>query len=360
MNQPHRYSYCFRWYQIFATVVLLAGASAFFASLFGGFNILSALLALLAIALVVDRAASSQTLELTETAILLPSFPHRGRTRQVRYADIIFLHEHKVGRGHFLQIVTGQEIHKIESRMLPNLASYQTVRDALCTNVPVEKQAASVKTPPIARRENSVPTLRESMYLSPVALVGMEKRLLINPLLAWTEPEDYPRYRTHLVVTAKPLWRRRARAVTHFCLWFFPGLFLLLLIRQPVGTYLVMVPPMALLLAWLAWDNYHHPERCSKISFFPHDYVVQSGLQAWSMNYQDITGWSVVERSFENHPLYFLILENRSRRDGAKYVRTWAFADLHLREPIVQLMREKQLPHSPLLKLPWELNLAPN
>ena len=174
-----------------------------------------------------------------------------------------------------------------------------------------------------------------------------------EPILRWVEPADWPRYRTHLVVS-RPLVPRLAKA-----LWFFVCCFgvillpwlVLQLFQLPtisIAGFLWLVIPVALFFTSLHWLNAIWPVHTTEISFRDKGVTQFFGKQTRDLNYADFSGWTVVERQFEERILHILLLQGRTR------VIAFALPDSSTRNRLVQLLHDKRIPHSPDLKPSWE------
>ena len=74
-------------------------------------------------------------------------------------------------------------------------------------------------------------------------------------------------------------------------------------------------------------------------------------------NYGRFSSWCVVERQFEGRPLLILLLQITILGRG-KQIRIWdrAFAlpDANIRDQVVRILQDKQVPHLPDLRPEWE------
>jgi len=336
MDAPQRHPYNPPWRQVGAAFcfcaipVILACFVSHKAQglLFWSLVIFSAPFVFLALVLLVGQVAFPRTLELTESAVLLPGGFMRKQLRRIAYTDISSSWEYHVQTGLVLQLVTPAGNFEILASMLPDATSYQTVKNFIQSKIALNLSQNNPQDPPAK--------------LMPW-LVGVE------PILKWREPEAYELYRTHLVVTAQPLARRIFKLLAFNCYWFFPGLLVLWFFHQPLGEFLIIGSVAGLLFAWLYWYNMHHPARCGEISFH-HSYIYEkSGKQSFSVKYQDISGWALIERTFEGQPIHVLLL--KCHQD---FIRSWALSEDVRHEPLVQLLHDKHIPEVPELKPSWE------
>ena len=174
-----------------------------------------------------------------------------------------------------------------------------------------------------------------------------------EPILRWVEPADWPRFRTHLVVS-KPLSHRLAKA-----LWFYVRCFgiilspwlLLHLFQLPtisVTGFLWLAIPVALFFTSLYWLHATYPVHPTEISFRDNGITQFFGKQTWDINYAEFSGWAVVERQFEGRVLHILLVQGRTR------VIVFALPESGTRDRLVQLLQDKKLQQLPDLKPAWE------
>ena len=143
--------------------------------------------------MVTRRLMFPRVLELAEDAILFPRGFPRTRITSIPYADIIRITDSWEHRQAGLSVVTARGDFEITASYLPDIQSYHAARKFIYSQ-------ASIVMPPHDQREPSA---------------GTTWGQFPEPILRWVEPEDWPRYRTRLVVS-KPLWLRLAKS-----LWFF-------------------------------------------------------------------------------------------------------------------------------------------
>jgi hypothetical protein len=115
-----------------------------------------------------------------------------------------------------------------------------------------------------------------------------------------------------------------------------------------VAGFLCLAIPVALFFTSLHWLNSTHPARATRISFRDRGITQLSGKQTRDLNYDECSGWEVVERRFEEHVLHILLLQWRN------HVIEVALPDANTRDRLAQIFRDKQIPHSPDLKPSWE------
>ena len=174
-----------------------------------------------------------------------------------------------------------------------------------------------------------------------------------EPIIHWVEKNDWPPYRTSLVI-AKPLLSRLAKAA-----WFFVRCFgiillpwLLLHLFQlptiPAVAFLCLSIPVTFFFTLLHWLNATYPIHPKKISFRDKGITVSAPKQSWDLSYHDFSGWTVVERQFEGSTLHILLLQGRTR------ILAFALPDTSTRKRVEQLFHDKKLPQLPDLKPSWE------
>jgi hypothetical protein len=289
------------------------------------FMVLSAIFILPAFLMLAARLANPRILELAEDAVALPNGFALRRIRHIRYADINRMWEHSFRGEPVLHIVTAEGWGELWASRLPDIASYHAIKGFIYSRASILRSQYDQHEPPVKMTWEKYPKL----------------------ILRWREPGDYPRYRTHLVAS-RPLLPRVARTLAWFGIWTLPGFLLLSLLHRPVGFYLGIAIPAALWLTWVYWMYTHYPARCREISFHDDDIVVKSGLQTGNSKYQDISGWAMIERQYEDHIISFLLLKY------PRGVASYALPDAETRDRLAQLLQEKQVPESPDLRPRWE------
>ena len=338
MSQPIRYSYDVPWRGVVIGTLFYAGLAILMARLasdvsgvlFGCGVALSAMFAGLAVIMMTRRPIFPRVLELSEDAVLFPHGFPRTRVTRIPYTDIIRMNEWvRTGTASFC-LVTAKGRFEIGAVRFADLASYEAVRDFVCS------------------RTSVVMTRPDRFDPRDWRIQGFPE-----PILRWVEPADWPCYRTNLVVS-KPLSPRFAKALWFFVRCFgvflFPWLMLHLL-QLPtisIASFLWLVIPVTWFFTSLHWLNATHPARATEISFRDHGITQLSGKQTRDLNYRDCSGWNVVERPFKERVLLILLLQWRS------YVIEVALPDTNTRTRLVELFCDKQIPHSPVLKPSWE------
>ena len=334
MSSALRYDYGIQWREVVKVFVVSAGISfilACWAVHVGGlFSIvpmfLSVIFALLALLGLTRRLMFQQVLELTDDAILFPRGFSGKRITRLPFADILRMRNTGLYPGIYLITTKGNfEILSIRFR---NMESYNTVRAFIC-----------------AKTSLSLPEGKPATWNS---------SWVPGPILKWSEPEDYIRYRTHLVAS-KPLRLRLARAIRFFaCIfgfffvpWFALNFFLAL--DAPVGGVLIALIPACLFFTLLYWLYAAHPARVRHITVFPEGFSVLSGKQTANFGFGDFLGWSVIIREFEGHVFHILLLQR------PKYIFGIAFPNTDTRDQFIQMLNEKKVLELNSLKPSWEL-----
>jgi hypothetical protein len=338
MNQPLQYSYDVPWRGVAIGTMFYAGLAILMARfardlsgvLFGCGVALTAALAGLAVIMMTRRPIFPRVLELSEDAVLFPHGFPRLRVSRIAYTDIIRISEWVRTPNASLCVVTAKGRFEIGAVRFANLASYEAARDFIC-----------FKTSVVMTRPDRFDPRDWRIQGFP------------EPILRWVEPADWPRYRTHLVVS-KPLLPRLAKALWFFVRCFgvflFPWL-LLHLLQLPtisIAGFLWLVIPVTMFFTSLHWLNATHPARATEISFRDHGITQLSGKQTRDVNYHDCSGWNVVERPFNERVLMILLLQWRG------YVIEVTLPDTNTRDRLIQLVRDKHIPHAPVLKPSWE------
>lgn len=339
MSSTLRYDYDLPWRGVALAVAVNTGISllaAHWAKSIGGFFsvgpiFLSAVFALLALSVIIRRLIFSRVLELNDDAILFPGGFSGKRTRRLAYRDIMRMRNTTVYPGLFIEAAKGRfEVMSIRFR---NIEYYQAVRNFICS-----KTAISLP--------ENIPAAR--------TWEAWEAAWVPGPVLKWSEPKDYIRYRTHLAVS-KPSWLRLARAGRFFAcvfgIFFIPWLVLNFCFNAgvPAIGFLTILIPASLFFTSLHWLNATHPARITHIIVFPEGFSQLSGKQTANYSFSDFSGWSVIEREFEGRPLHILLLQR------PKYVKAMAFPDANIRDQFIQMLKEKKVPYLSDLKPSWEL-----
>jgi hypothetical protein len=338
MNSTLRYNYNLPWRGVAIGTVFYAGLSVFVAHLARDFSglifvcliALSMMFAVLAFIVMIRRIVFPRALELTEDAILFPHGFPRTRITRIPYSDVIRLSNISLRGPGSLYMVTARGSFEIGSVRFPDIENYHAARDFIFS-----------KTLIVRPRQDERERLAWRMGGFP------------NPILRWVEPKDWPRYRTHLVVS-KPLLPRLAKA-----LWFFVRCFGIILLpwlllqffqlpTMSVAGFLGLSIPVTFFFASLYWLYATYPAHSREISFRDKGITVSNGKQTADWNYHDCSGWAVIERQFEGRTLYILLLKRRA------YVGAYAIPDMNTRDQLVQICNDKKIQQLPDLKPSWE------
>ena len=339
MNVNPKYAFNLRWRGVVICTGFYLGLAVFMAHLAEGFTgaILVCLVALsvtftvLACIMMTRRLIFPRVLVLSEDAVLLPRGFPATRIVPIYYADIIRMWEvRREGQRSFC-LVSGRGSFEIGTSHLPNNASYDAVREFICAKV-------SVAIPPHDERGASASkTWRE----------------FPDPILRWREPDDWARYRA-LLFSSKPLFPRLARAfwfsVRCFGIIILPWFVLLLcgVPTPPAVQYLSLALAVTLSFTLLHWLNAAHPVHATEISFRDNGITQFFGKQTIDWNYNQFSGWEVVERQFEGRFLHILLLQSRTG------VKSAALPDTNIRDRLVQIFHAKKIPQFPDLRPSWE------
>ena len=339
MDLARRYRFNLPWGAIAFGVVFYGALSACMVRLASDFDgviflfiiVLSAMFAVLAFIMMTRRIVFPRMLELAEDAILFPhGFPWT-RITGIPYVDIIRMSEAGVGAQFGLYLATARGNFEIRACYLPDIESYNAVRDFICAKTSIVIPRHDKQEPP-----------------SDWSCQGFPK-----PILRWVEPEDWPRYRTRLVVS-KPLWLRLAKA-----LWFFVRCFGIIILpwfllrffrlpTAPAASYLCLATAVTLFFTLLHWLKALWPVHATEISFLDTGITQFFGKQTLDRTYHDISGWAVIERPFEGRVLHILLLKGRTR------VTAFALPDTDTRDRLVKIFHDKMIPQSPEISAPWE------
>jgi len=148
------------------------------------------------------RLGFRRTLVLDDRCIIVPSGFFRLRHRRIPYVDVTQMWERRSPDGVTLWVVTEEAKSEIQSWLLTKPASYDEIKRFIYARAPEVQRLFAHHEPP-----------------------AWMTWIVPKPLLKWTEPGDWQRYRTHLFDTS-PLGARLGRAVWFFARWF--GCFLVL------------------------------------------------------------------------------------------------------------------------------------
>lgn len=342
MNTARRYDYNLPWPAVIACAAFYAGLSAYMVYLareyvgiiFAFLITLSVILGVLGVIVITRRLVFPRIIELTDDAILYPRGFPKTRITTVPYADILRIENRGEGQDAGLTVITGRGKFAISESYFTHTRSYLAVREFICT-----------KTPIALPRED----IREQLQLGDWRAWGFPE-----PILRWNEPEDWPRYRTHLV-KSKPLLSRLIRAI-----WFFTRCFAIisipwLLLRlldvptaEPVA-FMCLDGFVSLFITWIFhWLATVWPVHCTEISFRDNGITQFFGKQEFDWNYHQFSSWAIIERQYERRPLFILLLQ------GTYGITSFAIADIAICDQLAQLLHDKGVPHIPDLRPPWE------
>ena len=339
MNPPRRYDFNLPWRGALIGALFYVGLCVFMAHLakdfsgvvFSGLIALSAMFAILAVIMITRRLFFPRTLELTDDAILFPHGFPRTRITRILYTDIIRMRYGALASSDSFCMMTARGSFEIGAARFSDIKNYRAVRDLICAKTEILMTRLDKFEPPDWR------------------IWGFPE-----PILRWVEPADWPRYRTHLVVS-KPLVPRLAKALWFFVrcfgIFFIPWLLLCFfgMTAEPIFFFSASILGTLLITLFYHWLATIWPVHPTEISFREKGITQFFGKQTWDLNYADFSGWAVVERQFEGRILHILLLKGRSR------IFEFALPDANARDRLVQIFHDKQIPHSPNLKPSWEL-----
>jgi hypothetical protein len=278
--------------------------------------------------------------ELTDEGILVP----RGRRKMaVSYADIVRIEDH----GDWLTAVTERGRFQIVAR---HLQDYPALREALSAKT-------SIALPPYVRR-------RSSKWESFCPL-DWHYEEFPPPLVQWEEPEAWVRYREHLAKSKPRLGRELRFFVRGFtvilcvwisawllqsCLYHFPQQDrAFLLIFATIGSFL-----SAIVLTLVHGIRVTHPVNSGvKICFRDRDFSRDGcKIPRWDCSYRRLCGWAVIEREFQGRALHILLLKLRPEPRASDIAL--ALPDAAVRDRVIQILGDKQIPQITDLKPSWE------
>jgi hypothetical protein len=339
MNTTNRYRYEFPPHLTVLLILFYFGLSAWMAYLARsfaevqhvGFIALSVIFATLALVVLVRRLAFPCTLELTEDSILLPRGHPWPRITTITFADIICLQD----GGDSLWINTSRDSFSIWTNKFED---YPAVREAIAVKAAIALEPSG-------------------SYDHPA------------PLVQWVEPEDWTRFLARAEITKPVLYQ------LHTELWFFvrcyafcfafivvPFLCFVLLIFFGWGPFLlvaVSIRPfaavffLAVIFTMLHWLDRIFPVHAEKIRFLKRGITKRNPSgQLFVWDYRQFSGWVVIERQFKEHILQILLLKQLVK--GRAYTQEFAFPDASVRDQVVQILNDRQVPQALDIKPSWE------
>jgi hypothetical protein len=337
MNPTRRYAYNLPWRLVFMGAAGYAGLSFFMAHLaaetagifFAILSGLSVMFAVFALIVLTRRLIFPRTLELTEDAILYPHGFPRTRVTRIAYGSIILMRDGALVPNISLQLATSRGDFEVGALRFADRKSFLEAKDF------IQARATAAMASPEEGEKIS------AAFPEPIM-----------------EPEDWPRYRTHLVVS-QPLLPRLGRALWFAmrCLGVFSIPWLLLQALQlPTLTvigFLGACLPVTFFFTVLYWSFARHPERATRITVHANGFTQLSGLQTWNFSYLNFAGWATVDREFEGRKLHIVLLKG-SNYKGAAYIKSLVMPDALTRERFIQIFRDKKIPELPELKPAWE------
>jgi hypothetical protein len=285
--------------------------------------------AALGVVFIVRRIFFRRWLELTEEEILFPRGFFRTRIERLRFREIIRIGEGERFNQSSVYLHGAGANLEIGESSLGGFDMYKVVR-----NVIFEK--AGIDGPAL---------------IAPRGAEWYEE--FPKPLLRWTEPEEWPRYRTSLVYA-------RGRAVLSGReAWFFircvaaifaPWLLMKVFGIEPPPTigYAVLATVVSLFFTWVHWMSVVWPVHATEITLRDGGITRFFGKQIADWAWADFAGWSIVERSFEDRPLHILLLKHKET------LMAMALPDLGARHSVIEVLTAKGIPRMEGVEVPWE------
>jgi hypothetical protein len=342
MNTARRYDFNLPWPAVFICAAFYGGASAYMVYLareyvgliFAFLITLSVILGILGLFMIARRLVFARVIELTDDGILYPRGFPKTHSTSIAYADILRIQNHGDGTQAGLTVATGRGTFAISASYFTHIDSYRAVRDFICA-----------KTLIVIPREDR----REPLKWGDWRIWGFPE-----PILRWNEPEDWPRYRTHLV-KSKPLLSRFIRALWFFArcfaIFFIPWLLLRLLdvpTAEPAAYVCLAILVTLFITLIYHWFATIWPVYCTEISFRDNGITRFFGKQTADWNYHQFSNWAIVERRYERQSVLILLLKGRSG------IISFAIPDIGIRDQLARLLHDKGISHTPELKPPWE------
>ena len=306
-----------------------------------GFIALSVIFGTLALTVLVRRLAFPCTIELTDDAILLPIGHPWPRITTIPYADIISIKDN----GDNLAVATGNGSFWVGSI---KFEGYRAVREIISikTGIGLEPLDRTIRT-------------------------KFNSDELPEPLVQWVEPEVWSRFRNRAERSMPVLHHLRTelrffvRCYVFCCIFIVAPFLVFLLVPSfylagPSQLIAVSISPfrnvsvLAIFFTMLHWLYGTFPVRSDTRNSFRDCGITQNlpNGQQFHWNYRQICGWTVIEKPFKGHILQILLLKWQEKgRTGSVAI---ALPDAAVRDQVVQILNEKQLPQMPDLKPSWE------
>ena len=282
-------------------------------------------------------------LELTDHALRLPHGFLRTRFSTIPYADVI-----RIGvRGGELTLDTEQGSYSICLPRFQNSDQFREVRESIAAKT-------SIALPYFDKRDV---TILENHQLRPIVWRGD----FPDPLVNWVAPDDWGRYRTH-IVRSKPFYVRLLRMLWFFVrCWSFmliPWILFLLVLHgylTPTREYPLVSGAGAIFFTLLYWAYTTYPiSNRTTISFRDNGITeLLCNGQSWDYNYRQLDGWNVIERDFKGRTLHILLLK------GLFGIRAIALSDSSVRSRVEQILSDKHVPQVLDIAPPWEKQSQP-
>jgi membrane protein YdbS with pleckstrin-like domain len=150
---------------------------------------LGAVFVALSLLLLARRLKNPRWLELEENEVLLPHGRFHMRAIRIPYADIKWLRERVLAGRPVFYIATTGRISEISALLLPDIVSYQVVKNFIYSHALAAKRSSVVAEPPIEMaaeefRMRKAALDRHLQHLGPVPWGIVFSLLLVIPLVA--------------------------------------------------------------------------------------------------------------------------------------------------------------------------------
>jgi hypothetical protein len=335
MEATGRYRFNLPWPAVILGFAFYGGLSAYVVHLSTDFAgvvrvillLAGVVLAVLAIIMLTRRAVFPRFLVVEEDAIVFPQGFPRASFVRVGYSEIVRIFEagEALQAGLYLGTVRGD--FEIPVGYFSNSRDYAAVRDVISREMGVRI---------------------EGPILNPV--LGEQ---LPKPLMHWTEPDDWARYRAS-EVRRTSLARRLLKCGGFFVCWL--GIFVLpwLALRffdiptAPTASYMGFCCFVAFFFSVLSWVGKVRPVHCTEISVRKNGITQNFGKQKFDRAFQNISGWRMIEREFEGRTLHILLFK---LRHGVSAI---ALCGAEPTARLSEILREKGVLECSELTAPWE------
>jgi len=265
--------------------------------------------------------------------ILLPCGFLHATTQCIPYRDITEMCEIRDHGRAILRIETRSWYGEIWDDALSDITDFHAIRDFISSHAPITTSDEEII--------KSAGSWRQ---------VLMKWERFPKPVVRWTVPDSYLRYRTHLVVSTPLLDRLSKMSMTLVWVAVIAVPFLLYqrFFHEPLLGWIVFFIFLELFFIWGSWMLMHDPANWGEISCYEEEIVWEGCKQSWNYNYRDILGWNEIEREYEGRILYIFLFKFKD------YVLDAGMDDPEKRDRLVRVLEEKIGSRSNEVTAEWE------